>query len=70
MKRPYFTKMNYGEDPISNTMYGVDFNYRAELPGLTRFLDKLPFYTTTAVSNINAYGEAASAEARASTADW
>ncbi|TKK69421.1 cell surface protein SprA [Ilyomonas limi] len=58
-ERPYFTKMNYGEDPISNSMYGVDFNYRAELPGLTRLLDKLPFYTTTAASNINAYGEAA-----------
>ncbi len=58
-ERPYFTKMNYGEDPINNSMYGVDFNYRAELPGLTRLLDKLPFYTTTAVSNINAYGEAA-----------
>lgn len=58
-ERPYFTKMNYGEDPISNSMYGVDFNYRAELPGLTRLLDKLPFYTTNAVSNINAYGEAA-----------
>ncbi len=58
-ERPYFTKMDYGEDPISNSMYGVDFNYRADLPGLTRLLDKLPNYTTTAVSNINAYGEAA-----------
>ena len=58
-ERPYFTKMNYGEDPINNAMYGVDFNYRSELPGLTRLLDKLPFYTTTATSSINAYGEAA-----------
>ncbi len=58
-ERPYFTKMNYGEDPINNAMYGVDFNYRSELPGLTRLLDRLPFYTTTASSSINAYGEAA-----------
>ncbi len=58
-ERPYFTKTNYGEDPINNAMYGVDFNYRSELPGLTRLLDRLPFYTTTATSNINAYGEAA-----------
>ena len=58
-ERPYFTKMNYGEDPISNSMYGVDFNYRSELPGLTRLLDKLPFYSTTTQSTINAYGEAA-----------
>jgi len=56
-ERPFFTKMNYGEDPISNTMYGLDFNYRSELPSLTRLLDKLPFYTTNAMSNISAYGE-------------
>jgi len=59
LKDLFFTKMNYGEDPIRNTMYGVDFNYRSDLPGLTRLLDKLPFYTTTATSSINAYGEAA-----------
>jgi cell surface protein SprA len=35
--------MNYGEDPIRNTMYGVDFSYRSEAPGITRLLNKLPF---------------------------
>lgn len=58
-ERPFFTKEDYGEDPIRNTMYGVDFNYRSSLPSLTRLLDKLPFYTTNAASSINAYGEAA-----------
>lgn len=58
-ERPFFTKMNYGEDPIKNTMYGVDFNYRTESPKLTRLLNKLPFYNTTTMSTINAYGEAA-----------
>jgi cell surface protein SprA len=58
-ERPFFTKMNYGEDPISNTMYGFDFSYRSPWPSLTRWLDKLPFYSTTAASNITAYGEAA-----------
>jgi len=58
-ERPYFTKMGYGEDPINNTMYGADFSYRSELPGLTRLLDKLPFYSTKAKSFINAYGEGA-----------
>lgn len=58
-ERPFFTKENYGDDPIRNTMYGVDFNYRSTLPGLTRLLDKLPFYTTNTPSSINAYGEAA-----------
>ncbi len=58
-ERPFFTKMGYGEDPISNKMYGLDFSYRSDLPGLTRFLDKLPFYSTKVKSSITAYGEAA-----------
>jgi cell surface protein SprA len=58
-ERPYFTKVNYGEDPINNTMFGGDFSYHSDLPGLTRLLDKLPFYHTTTMSHINAYGEAA-----------
>ena len=31
-ERPFFSKTDYGEDPIRNTMYGVDFNYRSQLP--------------------------------------
>ena len=58
-ERPFFTKVNYGEDPIQNTMLGFDFNYHSELPAVTRWLNKLPNYSTKAVSTINAYGEAA-----------
>lgn len=58
-ERPFFTKVNYGEDPIRNSMYGVDFNYQNQLPGLTRLINKLPFYNSDAPSSISAYGEAA-----------
>ena len=58
-ERPFFTKNNIGEDPIRNTMYGMDVNYRKEMPRLTKLLDKLPFYSTTAPSTINAYAEGA-----------
>jgi cell surface protein SprA len=59
-ERPYFTKTNYGEDPIRNTMYGGDVNYRSQWPGLTRFLNKvLPFYSSKEMSTISAVGEAA-----------
>ncbi|MBS1974308.1 MAG: cell surface protein SprA, partial [Bacteroidetes bacterium] len=58
-ERPYFTKTNYGEDPIRNTMYGLDFNYRSQLPSLTRLLNRLPFYSTKEMSTITAYGESA-----------
>ncbi len=58
-ERPFFTKMGFGEDPIQNAMYGVDFSYKSEFPALTRLLDKLPFYSTKVKSSINAYGEGA-----------
>jgi cell surface protein SprA len=58
-ERPFFTKNNLGEEPIRNTMYGLDVNYRKELPRLTKILDKLPFYSTTAPSSINIYAEGA-----------
>ena len=58
-ERPFFIKQTYGEDPIRNTMYGVDVDYRNNLPRLTKWLDKLPFYSTKAMSSITAYAEAA-----------
>ncbi len=58
-ERPYFTITNYGEDPIRNTMYGLDFNYRSQLPGLTRLLNRLPFYSSKEMSSVTAYGESA-----------
>ncbi|MBX3240028.1 MAG: cell surface protein SprA [Chitinophagaceae bacterium] len=58
-ERPYFTKMGYGEDPIRNTMIGLDFSYKNEIPRLNRWLDKLPFYSPTGTSSITAFGEAA-----------
>ncbi|HEX4876159.1 MAG TPA: cell surface protein SprA [Chitinophagaceae bacterium] len=58
-ERPFFIKQSYGEDPIRNTMYGVDVDYRNNLPRLSKWLDKLPFYSTKAMSSITAYAEAA-----------
>ncbi len=58
-ERPFFTKTNFGSDPIKNSMYGFDFNYKSELPAVTNLLNKLPFYKTKAKSYITANGEAA-----------
>jgi cell surface protein SprA len=58
-ERPFFTKVDYGEDPIRNTMFGLDGSYKRDMPRLTKILNKLPFYSSTAPSSINAYGEAA-----------
>jgi cell surface protein SprA len=58
-ERPFFNKTNIGEDPIRNTMYGLDVNYRKDVPRLTKILDKLPFYQTTAPSTVNVFAEGA-----------
>ena len=58
-ERPFFVKQSYGEDPVRNTMYGVDVDYRNDIPRLTKWLDKLPFYSTRTMSSITAFGEAA-----------
>ena len=40
-------------------MVGADFDYRNDVPRLSKWLDKLPFYSTKAMSSITAYGEMA-----------
>jgi len=56
-ERPFFAKTDYGEDPVRNTMFGVDAQYKGQLPQLTRALNHL--YNTKEMSTINAYGEGA-----------
>ena len=58
-ERPFFIKQSFGDDPIRNTMFGADLDYRNNLPRLTKWLDKLPFYSTKAMSSVTAYAEAA-----------
>lgn len=52
-ERPLTEKVNYGSDPISNLMLGMDTRYSTESKFLTRAVDALPFYTTNAASTIN-----------------
>ncbi|MFM1793694.1 MAG: cell surface protein SprA [Bacteroidota bacterium] len=58
-ERPFFTKMEYGADPIKNSMLGLDMNYNSELPRLSKWLSKLPFYEANGTSKINFSAEAA-----------
>jgi cell surface protein SprA len=65
-ERPFFSKVSYDNnnaggtnEPIRNTMYGLDVNYKTDMPRLTKILDKLPFYQTTAPSSINFFAEGA-----------
>lgn len=59
-ERPFTQQVTFGEDPIKNTVLGLDANYQTEVPALTRTLDKLPVYATTAPSFLNMNVEGAS----------
>lgn len=58
-EKPLTAKVAMGEEPVSNIIAGFDFNYKADLPLLTRILDKLPFYSTKEMSSITTRGEIA-----------
>lgn len=56
-ERPITQKINIGDEPMSNTIWGFDVNYRTEAPFLTRMVDKLPLIETKAPSSITVQGE-------------
>lgn len=56
-ERAYTTKVNYNDEPISNTIYGFDVNYQTESQWLTDVLDKLPLYETKTMSRVTVSGE-------------
>ena len=58
-ERPFTQKVNIGEDPINNKMYGLDLNYSREANWLTKAVDAIPGLQTNAPSNISFTAEAA-----------
>ncbi|MBI2271867.1 MAG: cell surface protein SprA [Bacteroidetes bacterium] len=58
-ERPLTQKVNIGDEPISNTVVGLDGNYKTEVPFITKLVDKLPFISTKQPSNLVASGEVA-----------
>jgi cell surface protein SprA len=58
-ERPFTQKVTFGDDPIKNTVIGFDANYQNEFPWLSKVVDKLPFYSTSAPSLISLTGEVA-----------
>ena len=57
-ERPLTQKVN-GDEPIANTVVGVDANWRSESQLITDLVDKLPFYATKELSTVTASAEAA-----------
>ncbi|MFZ1749838.1 MAG: cell surface protein SprA, partial [Saprospiraceae bacterium] len=58
-ERPFTQKVNLGDDPINNRIFGLDYNYGNESRFVTKLIDKLPFYSTAEKSTINFSAEVA-----------
>ncbi len=56
-ERPLTQKSSFQNEPINNTMFGINGNYSAEIPFLTRLANKLPNIDTDVPSNISMRGE-------------
>ncbi|OFX43275.1 MAG: cell surface protein SprA [Bacteroidetes bacterium GWA2_30_7] len=56
-ERPLTQKVNIGDEPISNTIWGFDGTYKTDVPLLTKIIDKFPFLETKEMSSIVVNGE-------------
>lgn len=52
-ERPLTPKINFGSEPINNTMLGFNLDYSSEVPILTKWANFLPFVKTEAPSNVS-----------------
>lgn len=57
MERPVTQKVDYGSEPYKNNVVGIDFQYRTEVPFLTRLVDYLPVISTKEKSTFSWNGE-------------
>ena len=51
------TKVNLGSEPVNNTLWGINVNWKKESQWLTNMLDKIPFLHVTQPSHISFTGE-------------
>lgn len=56
-ERPLTQKINFGDEPISNTIWGMDLSYQTQSRLITKMLDKLPFYSSKIPSRVSVEGE-------------
>lgn len=57
IENPLINRVNIGDEPTNNTIFGLDVNLRKESRFLTKMIDKLPFVATKEISAITFQGE-------------
>ena len=58
-EKPLTSKVVMGDEPLVNTMYGLNVNWRHESQALTNLIDMIPFVNATKPSSINFKAEMA-----------
>ncbi len=56
-ERPFQVKTTLGDEPLNNTIWGLDGSFRKESDLVTKLIDKIPLISTKEKSSINATGE-------------
>ncbi len=56
-ERPLTQKVNYGDEPISNTIWGMDFAYQTQSKLITKMVNLLPLISTKEESKVTMDGE-------------
>ena len=65
-EKPLTSKVTMGDEPLVNTMYGLNINWKHESQAITNILDKIPFVTATKPSSINFKAEMAALQSSVS----
>ena len=65
-EKPLTSKVTMGDEPLVNTMYGLNLNWKHESQAITNIIDKIPFVTATAPSSINLKTEMAALQSSVS----
>ena len=56
-ERPLTQKANLGEEPIANSIWGMNTQINKDVPFLTRLVDNIPFISTKEKSTVSFQGE-------------
>ncbi len=58
-EQPFNFKTTLGDEPINNTLWGLDMGFQHESDFITRLIDRIPLISTKETSTINFSGEVA-----------
>ena len=65
-EKPLTSKVTMGDEPLVNTMYGLNINWKHESQAITNIINKIPFVTATKPSSINFKAEMAALQSSVS----